>query len=416
MKNIPGWAPPLSVFLLAFLVRAGYVRVQDPAPARQGDAVEYHAYAENLLAHGEFRGFHEDRASRMPGYPLFLSGVYALFGSSTTAVLLAQCVLGALTCLLLYVLAASLLSPPWPLLCGLAGALYYDLILVDSQLLSESLYCFLAAASFAALYRRAWPAGWRAAAAGAGLGLSFLTRPEMLLPGGLVLLSLPLTSMGFRRREALLGLAALGLVCGIWVARNALVLHRFLPASSTGPRNSYYALWLPLSHSPDAPPVQDPPQHMNELQRAEEYRRARRELRETLSAGSVMKGRVFTVLSVFYPFLPEYDATYVFLIPLWLVGLWAARSRPELWPIAGTVLVLACVFTVWGGAASRYRFGLSPLLIVFAAAGAAWARERLGGRRLVFGAGLWAGLNACVWLWAPRLREIVLHIKGLVWG
>ena len=96
----------LAVFLVALLVRLPYAATRGGDLAF-ADSQDYESIARNLLA-GE--GFKEEvgrRASRAPGYPLFLAGCYAV-GLGHRGVYVLQAFADAATCVLVTLLARRL--------------------------------------------------------------------------------------------------------------------------------------------------------------------------------------------------------------------------------------------------------------------------------------------------------------------
>jgi hypothetical protein len=154
-----------------------------------------------------------------------------------------------------------------------------------------------------------------------------------------------------------------------------------------------------------------PPAEADEMGRDRSFHDAFRDLRRRLTWSQCLKAYAFDLGSVFYPFLPQYDATYAVLIPFLLVGLWASRRRRELWPIAGVVLTLSVIYTICGGPVSRYRFGMMPMLIILSGVGAARLRPRL----LWPCASAWLALNLGLWAAGPRIREAVLALRDMLW-
>lgn len=411
------WSAALAVFAVALSLRAGFVLRQGPPAPLAGDAVEYRAYADSLATRGVFEGLRGDRGTRMPGYPLFLAALEAVAGPSTRTVQWAQCLLGALTCAFIYLWALNLLRPRWALACGLAAAGYYDLIAPSSWILTETLYGFLLAASFCVLSMESLPLRRRALLGGLGLALTALVRPEVLPFSALILAASPFLLKGFARRHAALALAAFLAVNSLWVARNALVFRRFIPVSTVGGFNAYCGLHIPLDRlGLGAGPEPLVPAGAGELERDAVYRRAYGELLRSVPLARQAKAYLFNLLTVFYPFLPQYDWTYALLVPFWLFGLWAARSRRELWPAAGLIAGLSVVFAFLAGPVSRYRFGFAPCLILMAGAGAQSLHERIrGSRKFYWGAASWAAANAGVWLASDELRHALLWLKALLW-
>lgn len=404
------------VFLSALAVRVGYWLWLGRPAAVVGDALEYHEFARNLVETGCYLGPHGELASRMPGYPLFLAALRLLFGGSLDAVIIAQCVIGALTCLLLFQLARRVLPAPWPLVCGLFGAFYFGMIAPSAFPLSECLYSFFLVLSIWALYRLDWKPMTRALAFGALSGCLYLIRPEPLpyILGTSALL--PFLFPEFGRKEAVAALAASALTAGLWVGRNALVFHRLLPASSVGQNVKYLSLYLPAEQQGLAPKGRhEAPATLGELEREAEMARAYRELAGRLTWPQIVKSYLFNLITILYPFLPDYDWTYVVLFPFFLLGLREAARRKELRPMAAAVLCSISVFVFFGGPASRYRQGISPFIVLLAAAGMA-AAEAAWRTRFRAWTGTWVAANMAVWLFSARVRELALTVKSILWS
>lgn len=404
------WAAAL-IFAAALFLRLGFLWRQGSPAEIAGDALEYRSYAVHLLDTGSYSGIAGERATRMPGYPLFLAAVYAAFGRSLLPVLILQCLLGAGTCVLLYDLAAELLPAPWAASTGFAAAAYFDLAVPCAALLSECLYSFFLVLSVWALYRSNWPPGRRALAFGALSGGLYLIRPEPLPYILATSLLLPRLFPSFGRREVLKALAASALVVGLWVGRNAAIFHRLVPASTVGKSVGYLSLYLPAQRQGLAPePRHEPPAGAGELERDQSFASAYRALAYRLTWGQIVKSYVLNLAIILYPFLPGYDWTYVVLAPFWLAGFALALRKKELWPMAGSVACSLGVFTFFGGPAARYRQGVSPFLILLAMAGLKACADRLGPVRLRRWAGGWLGLNLWVWLGQSSIRGLVLGV------
>jgi hypothetical protein len=406
----------LAVVALALALRVGYVLSQGAPAPLAGDAAEYRAYASSVASTGRFEGPNGARGTRMPGYPLFLAALETAAGPSTRTVQWAQCLLGALTCLFVFLWAGSLLRPPWALACGLAAACSYDLIAPASWTLTECLYSFLLAASFCFLSLRGFTVRRRALLGGLFFGLTSLVRPEVLPFAALTLAASPLLLKGFARRHAALGLGIFIALGSLWVGRNALVFRRFIPVSTVGGFNLYCGLRLPLDRLGDSGPMAAPTS-AGELERDADFRRAYVELRRSVPIARQAKAYLFNLLSVYYPFLPQYDWTYVLLVPFWIFGLWRARARRDLWPVAGLVVGLSVVFAFLAGPVSRYRFGFSPCLILLAGVGAQDLHERTrDSKKFYWAAAGWTAANLFVWLAAGELRQVLLWCKALFWS
>jgi hypothetical protein len=406
----------LAVAAAALFLRVGYVLRQGPPAPLAGDAVEYRAYADSVAARGVYEGPNGDRATRMPGYPLFLAALEKAAGPSTRAVQWAQCVLGALACAFIYLWALKVVRPGWALACGLAAAGSYDLIAPSAWVLTEALYGFLLSGSLCVLYQDQLPPRRRALLGALGLALTFYVRPEVLPFAALILAAAPFALKNFPRRAAAPALGVFLAAASLWGGRNALVLGRFVPVSTIGRYSLYLGLRLPLDHQDLAlEPRHVAPAAMPELERDADYLREYRALRARVPLARRLKAYAFSLLTVYYPFLPAYDWTYVLLVPFWLFGFWLALGRRELWPPALIVAGLSVVFAFLAGPVSRYRFGFSPCLIVLAGAGAQELHDRARARRFAWGAGAWTAANLAAWAASAGLRETALRLKDLIW-
>src|SRR5689334_5819698 len=99
------------IFSIAFGVRLLNIALSSAGAGEiHDDAVDYHMYALNMLDHATYVDGGGHRASRLPGYPLFLAGVYALLGHSVLKVQLVQSVLNSFACVLLYFVARAFLA------------------------------------------------------------------------------------------------------------------------------------------------------------------------------------------------------------------------------------------------------------------------------------------------------------------
>lgn len=179
------------IWLLALALRGYYLTTAMVFQPIRGDAVQYHAYAWNLLHHGVFSMAAPGSAHvlgdsfRDPGYPVFLALGMRLFGDFDAwypAVLLAQGMLGALTVVLLMIAARGWLSDRWLIGAGVLMAVWPHSITITSFLLTETLFGFLCALALCLLSRglRRRSHGWLAGA-GVVFGAAALTN-AILLP------------------------------------------------------------------------------------------------------------------------------------------------------------------------------------------------------------------------------------------
>lgn len=117
---------------------------------------------------------------RPPGYSHFLASVYAVAGHDLHVARVTQALVGALSVLLLGLLAAALWEPRVGVLAALLGALFGPAIYFDGELVSASLELFLALLALWLLVEgeKRRSGAW-CAAAGIAIALGAVTRPTI---------------------------------------------------------------------------------------------------------------------------------------------------------------------------------------------------------------------------------------------
>ncbi|MCX6731734.1 MAG: glycosyltransferase family 39 protein [Candidatus Parcubacteria bacterium] len=120
-----------------------------------GDEPLYNSIAKNIVEHGRFVSDEKDWANvSEPLYPLFLSGVYLVFGlDNFDAVRIIQILLFAFTVLLVYLLSEKLVSRNLAIAASLLTALFFPLAASAGVLYREVLFTFLVVLSVYLLYR-----------------------------------------------------------------------------------------------------------------------------------------------------------------------------------------------------------------------------------------------------------------------
>ncbi len=219
-------------------------------PQVNGDGLVYGDIAKNWMLHGVYGRTISSSAGayaaptliRLPGYPLFLVGCFAIFGlEHYTAVLNLQVILDLLTCLLVYGTVRNLCSVRAARIAVFLAALCPFTANYVAAPLTETLSIFCVALGFYALGRLLLRPGWPAVALLAfAWSYSTLLRPD----GALLAVACFVAMILFSKRE-FLGQPALGarrawgyaltagalslLPFAIWTARNWHTFHVFQP-------------------------------------------------------------------------------------------------------------------------------------------------------------------------------------------
>ncbi|HTV59955.1 MAG TPA: glycosyltransferase family 39 protein [Verrucomicrobiae bacterium] len=216
-----------------------------------GDSSFYIQLAWNWLKRGvyglELNGHLVPVDMRVPGYPAFLAGIFAVAGQSARAVMLTQAVLDLATCVVVAMIAARLAPAESRRRAGLAAmwmaALCPFTANYTAVVLTETLVTFLTAVAILALLEtdcgqaagvaesgRETTTPMRWVYAGLIVGFGTLVRPEtplVLAAAGVVL------AVKWRRARDWGKLARAGALMGVglalplapWAARNARTLH-----------------------------------------------------------------------------------------------------------------------------------------------------------------------------------------------
>lgn len=244
----PGWSPWRAACLLgagAAFIRVLWVLVMSREPEGLTDLTLYPLFAEGIA---EGRGYlslgQHPTAYYPPGYPYFLGAIQWLLdrvalGEHLVLVAgLVQALLGGLAVSALVIASERLGGRRVALIAGAILALWPNLVVHSSLMLSETLFIAVFCVTLAALVRVTdAPRWWSAslAVAAVGLGLCTLIRPQStLLALPAIAVAWALGSMGRRRCAASLAVLVAGIVLVVapWTIRNAIVLDGFVAVST----------------------------------------------------------------------------------------------------------------------------------------------------------------------------------------
>jgi 4-amino-4-deoxy-L-arabinose transferase-like glycosyltransferase len=388
----PGQWAFLIIFLAALAVRLPYALTR-PESLDFPDSRDYDSTARSLLAGNGFQEESGRRASRAPGYPLFLAGAYAV-GLDHRGAYVLQSVADAVTCVLIALLGMRLGGRRVGLWAGAGGVIFPFFIFFSGILLAETLFMLSLVGAVLLLegcLRRYAEAPRRAVvlaalagvAAGCGVHLrsSFILFPFFLLPFWLIIST---------RRARAFGLwvvmtVLVAVVLAPWVVRNYRLFHHVIPTTlqvgeSLYEANSPYADGGPAMDRIDWVEERGGVM-MGEFENNEYYKnKALEYIREhpgrTVALAFEKMRRFWNPMSNHSPYRrPLYAAVGLLAnVPIYLlaiVGLvrWRKR-RAEIALLLTPVLYYAGLHAVFVGSV-RYRVPVMPFLIVLAAAGLA---------------------------------------------
>jgi len=205
---------------------------------------QYHDEWAKRMAAGDWLGHGPDDVFKPPLYPGFLAVLYSVSGRSIRLIQWLQHILGAFSCVFLAILGARLVGRRAGIIAGLLAAGFAPYVFFELQLLTPALSLFLNLAAIILVFP-----GWkgrcygRLLAAGLLFGLSVGVRPDVVVPGSLVLLYLVFENRHMPSRQLAVRVSCL-LVGGLVVilpiiVRNHHLTGQFIPVSSNSGINLY---------------------------------------------------------------------------------------------------------------------------------------------------------------------------------
>jgi len=171
--------------------------------------------------------------SQAPGYSIFLSAVYSVFGRDFFNVQLVQNAINSLSPVLIFLIAGSLVSWRVGFASGLLAALSHHLGHISNFILPDEMNALpvLAAMYLVVLARRRGDSYWLYAAAGLTIGLaSWLRAQTMLLAvfAGLILVIISVNRIAAVKRGIMMTAVSLLTIAPITI-RNYVVYGEFVP-------------------------------------------------------------------------------------------------------------------------------------------------------------------------------------------
>lgn len=266
----------IAILLGALAIRVAWV-FATPDYRLVHDALDYNRHAISIANGDGFAlSYGRPTAFRPPAYPVFLAGVYWIFGPSLEWARLANALVGTGIVALIGVIAFQLWGRRVALIAMALGAVYIPLILVGQSVMSEPLFVLCLLGAIACAIRR-WPL-----AAGVLMGLAVLGRANALI------LLLPLAWAVWKGpKPALIMVVACALTIMPWTIRNVVVLDHFVPVSTqlgsalAGTYNSEAmnneenpAAWMSLKRVDDYRPIFNRVRETNEAVLEQELRSA----------------------------------------------------------------------------------------------------------------------------------------------
>jgi 4-amino-4-deoxy-L-arabinose transferase-like glycosyltransferase len=241
------WLIPLIIFTCAFVIRMAFVAQVKDCPYWRVPLVDAETYDEAAremlnkswvapLPTAEYPYY---PYSQPPFYHAFLAVLYLVLGRSVLAAIIVQYLIGSLCCVLTYFIGARFFDRRIGIAAGIAMALTASEIFYEGRLLPPVLITLLnLTIILLAAKQIKQPAVWRWPAIGLLIGLSAITRPDILLfaPAFLIWMWLERKTLLPRRPLIWTSVVILGMALpvGLVSLRNLVVGNDFAFISTNG--------------------------------------------------------------------------------------------------------------------------------------------------------------------------------------
>lgn len=228
----------IFLFGLSLIIRFLWLTpaLLDPERIFDPDSYLYHRLAVSILTKHTFTSDFPVRDHpeffRTPGYPMFISFVYAIFGINPKAVVVVQAIIGALIPFLAYLCFSQILPKNLVFWGSVFLALVPEFSIFSSFIFTETLYIFVLVFVMLLFFKSVKDNGIRYVIGTFGsLAIATYVRPE-----GVILVPVLLITYLFSKRQTLLkalGSIAAGIIVYLlllspWVFRNYKKSHRLL--------------------------------------------------------------------------------------------------------------------------------------------------------------------------------------------
>lgn len=234
----------LVVFIMIFSLSIGVIvyKIDPYSFEPKEDSRQYHVFAKNLVENRilslDTEAPFKPSARRTPGYPLFITLIYSLFGINVSLVKLFQIIFGPTVCLFVYFTGKYAMNNPK---AGLWAAFILSFIpafnTINNRLMPEGLFTLaLLSCTYICFVWREKQTVKLAIAAGILMGIIGLIKPEGALLCVPVILSIIITSKYKKKmfQQSMIAILFTALMITPWIYRNYMVYGKACLISGQG--------------------------------------------------------------------------------------------------------------------------------------------------------------------------------------
>ncbi len=412
----------VGIFIVALLPRIYIAISSNQIPT--SDAAYYDGLAKNIIEGKGFSVSGKPTSFKEPFYSFFLASIYFIFGQSYAAVRIIQAILGALTCVIIFLIAKRLFDNKAAIISALIACFYPAFIKITELMLTENLYTFLLILAVFFLLKYIQDKGYKNLVfCGAVLGIASLTRSVIALLPFFIIALLGEKNISQRRdiKRYIISLVIFIfffiLPIAPWAMRNWKTQHRFIPISTTL-GIGLYSSYVPNEGKLYGFIARDEVVEKSELL-GSEAAKSDFLTKEALkyiknNPAHVLKLEILKTVYFWSVFDWEiigngiYNFIYGFIMPFFVFGIFINSKRfKELMPIYLPIAYSFFIALVFYGS-PRFRLPIEPYIIIIAASGMVCFIQRFS--KKVFPVLLITGcflLNLCFYMYSYEIKLLV---------
>lgn len=373
------WKIVLFVFLTALILRIIFILSLEQK-FYFDDEHEYWKMVDNFISGKGLMVAETLKAYRPPLYPLFLA-VAVKIGAGILGIRIVQALIGALTCIFIYILSKKIFNEKVAIFSGFISAVYPFFIFYTGFLLTETLFIFLVVMSVLTIVNLSQKdtSSNYGLLAGIVNGFAGLCRPtmELFFPFCLIFVLFSKDMLNLKIKKIVYACLGFILVLTPWIIRNYVAIGKFVPGTTMGGAvfwegNNPYSEGGPCRYFPEG------------IWQIEETSRDRIFYRLTVECikkdpvrfvkllgkkflrfwnivpnAADYRGNLYRLISVF---------SFGILLPFFIVGILTSRHNRHamflLW-----IIIFFTVFHMIFLASIRYRVAIEPFVIMLASSG-----------------------------------------------
>jgi len=381
----------IFIFCFAFALRVSYCfffkeNILHIQTHIFGDTQDYIQIANNFLSGKGLISSPDRIAYRPPLYPLFLSGVYYLFGNGYWPIRIIQSILDALTCVMVYFLGRMVLNKQTGEIASFICVIYPFFIFFTGFELTETLFIFLLLTTIYLFQRtKKNPNCRNMIITGISLGMSILCHPSLTMFVFVLLITLAISALwrGWENRFKIIGIVLTVTILTIlpWSVRNFYHFKKFVPLTTMSGRtfwegNNPYSSGGPCQYWPE------------EIQNLSEVESDKYLTKTTIKVIKEDPTRFLKLLVIkfthFWNVKPNYEGfssplynliSIFSYIPIMVTSIWGMFLTKKIWRsfLIFYLLFISFTFTsmIFVGSI-RYRTPIMPFMIIFSAYTLKW--------------------------------------------